>query len=609
MRRKPFHAIFAPSVSRHAALRSSRSVSKSASKAPPRAPMPRDSSCLHRGSALLAAFIQRCRDIISARRASKTYPSAAAPNAPSSTRRKDALFPALSQRCFSAERSSAFRRAAAVLAVALSARRASKTHPSAAAPNAPSSIRRKGTLFPAFSQRCFSADRSSVFRRAISAPTIALSARRASGTHPIAAAPNAPSSPRRKDALFPAFSQCCFSADRSSAFRRTAAALAVTLLTALPAPAEEDDFAGVLAIVNGQALPSAEAQAQFDDYAPFFVSFGQGDALDALRREIARAAVRRALILDDCRRLGIEADEHDLAELRAQADADYAVMLKAQCDIQPGADAGVRLAAAEEALAKSNITAASLYARTLDDLLIARHYAFVTDGVSIDESELRDAYIERCAAQRAAYAQCPALFERAMLAGEIVCFVPQGARRIRHMLILADPDDQAALSELLARKADANAAETDALIAEQAAPLLERADMLRKRLDAGESFASLMAEYRDDARIRPSPFTGGEYGYVAQSGCLWDDALRAAALALAEPGDVSAPVITPLGVHLLQHAGDMTEGAVDFESVRARLEEELIDQAKKRAYEARIAALFDMADIIWYDDRLSYPEP
>lgn len=513
--------------------------------------MPRDSNCLHRGSALLAAFIQRCRDIISARRASKTYPIAAAPNAPSSTRRKGALFPVLLQRFFSAERSSAFRRAISALAVALSARRASGTHPSAAAP----------------------------------------------------------SSPRRKGALFPALSQRFFSAERSTAFRRAAAALAVTLLTALPAPAEEDDFAGVLAIVNGQALPIAEAQAQFDDYAPFFVSFGQGDALDALRREIARAAVRRALILDDCRRLGIEADEHDLAELRAQADADYAVMLKAQCDIQPGADAGVRLAAAEEALAKSNITAASLYARALDDLLIARHYAFVTDGVSIDESELRDAYIERCAAQRATYAQCPALFERAMLADEIVCFVPQGARRIRHILILADPDDQAALSELLARKADANAAETDALIAEQAAPLLERADMLRKRLDAGESFASLMAEYRDDARIRPSPFTGGEYGYVAQSGCLWDDALRAAALALAEIGDVSAPVITPLGVHLLQHAGDMTEGAVDFESVRARLEEELIDQAKKRAYEARIAALFDMADIIWYDDRLSYPEP
>lgn len=418
-----------------------------------------------------------------------------------------------------------------------------------------------------------------------------------------------PTLPRPKHALLSTFAQRCRGDRRSFASRHAAiAALAVALLMSLPALAESDDD-GVLAIVNGQALPIAAAQAQFDDYAPFFVSFGQGDALDALRREIARAAVRRALILEDCRRLGIDAGERDRAELRAQADADYAAMLKAQCDIQPGADAGVRLAAAEEALAKSNITAASLYARALDDLLIARHRAFVTDGISASEGDLRAAYDERCAAQRAAYTQSPAPFERAMLEGELVCFVPRGVRRIRHILILADTDDQAALSELLARKTDSNAAEIDAQINALAAPLLERADMLRERLDAGESFASLMAEYRDDSRIRPSPFTGGEYGYVAGSGPVWDDTLRAAALSLTEAGDVSAPVVTPLGVHLIQHAGDMTAGAVDFESVRARLEEELTAQAKERAYEERVAALFDMADIIWYDDRLSYPEP
>ena len=436
------------------------------------------------------------------------------------------------------------------------------------------------------------------------------SAQRTAQTPPRAADLKAPSSPRRKHALLSAFAQRYRSGKRSPASRRAIAVmLTISLLLSLPAQAEEDDTAGVLAIVNGQALPIAAAQAQFDDYAPFFVSFGQGDALDALRREIARAAVRRALILEDCRRLGIDAGERDRAELRAQAGADYAAMLKAQCDIQPGADAGVRLAAAEEALAKSNITAASLYARALDDLLIARHRAFVTDGISASEGDLRAAYDERCAAQRAAYTQSPAPFERAMLEGELVCFVPRGVRRIRHILILADTDDQAALSELLARKTDSNAAEIDAQINALAAPLLERADMLRERLDAGESFASLMAEYRDDSRIRPSPFTGGEYGYVAGSGPVWDDTLRAAALSLTEAGDVSAPVVTPLGVHLIQHAGDMTAGAVDFESVRARLEEELTAQVKERAYEERVAALFDMADIIWYDDRLNYPEP
>lgn len=436
------------------------------------------------------------------------------------------------------------------------------------------------------------------------------SAQRTAQTPPRAADFKAPSSPHSSHAHLSAFAQHRRNGRRSSASCRTIAAmLTIAFLLNLPARAEEDDTAGVLAIVNGQALPIAAAQAQFDDYAPFFVSFGQGNAMDALRREIARAAVRRALILEDCRRLGLEIDARDRAKLRAQADADYAAMLSAQCDIQSGADAGIRLAAAEEALAKSNITAASLYARALDDLLIAQHYAFIADGVSVSESELRAAYDERCAAQKAAYAQSPAQFERAMLENEIVCFIPDGARRIRHILILADTDDQAALSELLAQKTDANAAEIDAQIATLAAPLLERADMLRARLDAGESFASLMAEYRDDPRIRPSPFTGGEYGYVAESGCVWDNTLRAAALALTETGDVSAPVVTPLGVHLIQHAGDMTAGAVDFESVRIRLEEELTAQAKERAYEDRVAALFDMADIVWYDDRLSYPEP
>lgn len=447
-------------------------------------------------------------------------------------------------------------------------------------------------------------------RRAIALPTFALSAQRAPQTPSRTAKPPAPTIPRRKNTLLSAFAQHCCDGRRSPASRRaTAAMLVIALLTGLPARAEEDDTAGVLAIVNGQALPIAGAQAQFDDDAPLFVSFGLGDALDALRREIARAAVRRALILEDCRRLGIEAGEHDRAELRAQAESDYAALLKAQCGIQPGADAGVRLAAAEEALAKSHITAASLYARALEDLLIARHCAFIADGVSVSEGELRTAYDERCAAQKAVYTQSPAQFERAMLENEIVCFIPDGARRIRHILILADADDQAALSELFAQKTDANAAEIDAQISALAAPLLERADRLRERLDAGESFAALMAEYRDDPRIRPSPFTGGEYGYVAQSGCVWDDALRAAALALTEAGDVSAPVVTPLGVHLIQYAGDMAAGAVDFESVRIRLEEELTAQAKERAYEARISALFDMADIVWYDDRLSYPEP
>ena len=169
--------------------------------------------------------------------------------------------------------------------------------------------------------------RSTAFHapRSVSA---SLSVQRTLQTPPRATVPKAPSIPRRKHTLLSAFAQRYRSGRRSPASRRAIAVmLTIALLLSLPALAAADDTAGVLAIVNGQALPIAGAQAQFDDYAPFFVSFGQGDALDALRREIAHATVRRALILEDCRRLGIEADEHDRADLRAQADADYAAML------------------------------------------------------------------------------------------------------------------------------------------------------------------------------------------------------------------------------------------------------------------------------------------
>ena len=388
-----------------------------------------------------------------------------------------------------------------------------------------------------------------------------------------------------------------------------AAALILALFAGASVAQADDDAENVLAVVNGQALPIAEAQAQFDYYAPLYVTFGQNDALDKLRRDIARAAVQRALILADCRRLGIEADARDREALHLQAQTDYAALLEGQCAVQKGTDGGTRLAEAEKTLAASGITAASLYARALEDLLIARHESFVTAGIQIDEEALRAAYEARLLAQKAAYSQSPTLFERAMLKGETVCYIPAGARRIRHILILADTDDRETLSELFVQRTSAaNPAEIDAQIAETAAFLLDRADMLLARLNAGESFAALMAEYQNDSRIRPSPFTGGEYGYVAESGPVWEDALRAAALSLRQIGEVSAPIVTPLGVHLIQHAGDLEQGAVAFEAVRIRLEEELTQQAKEQAYEERITALFESADIIWYDDRLEYPE-
>lgn len=391
------------------------------------------------------------------------------------------------------------------------------------------------------------------------------------------------------------------------------AALMVALAIGLPSSLAEDSLTGVLAIVNDTSLPIEDAQRQFDYYAPLYDEFDQGDALDALRRVLACSAVRRFLILSDCRRLGLEMDDAEKTALRRETDAELQRLLHAQMhsSLSDETASGLTLSAAEVCLARNGLTAETLFDRALEDTLIERHLEFVTGGIQVDEDALYAAFEARAAAQQAAYAQNPALLEHDVLMDEIICFIPDGTRRVMHMLILADEDEQRLLEVCLTQCAQADEDSRDALneqLALLAAPLLERAEPLAERLKNGESMAALKTLYEGDSRILFSPLTGGEYSYVAQTGSLWEDALRSAAQSLEKSGDVSEPIITALGVHLIQLVDVPSPGPVDYLSVRSRLEEELTGQARQAAYERHICALFDAADILWYDDNLAYPD-
>lgn len=394
---------------------------------------------------------------------------------------------------------------------------------------------------------------------------------------------------------------------------RRAAMLALALMLSLPAALSEEETKSILAIVNGTALPIEDAQRQFDYYAPLYDEFDQGDALDALRREMARSAVRRFLILSDCRRLGLEMDDAEKAALRLQTDAEFQRILHAQLTVSPDDEqAGLTLAVAEVCLARNGITAETLFTRAVEETLISRHREFVTGDIYIDEDSLYAAFEERASLQKAAYEQDPARFEHDLLCDEIICCIPEGTRRILHMLILADADDQRALEACLSEYAHADECDRDALTEQLytlAAPLLERAAPLTQRLQNGESMATLMALYEDDSRILSSPWTSRECCYVARDGSLWEEPLRSAAQSLEKVGDFSEPIVTALGVHLIQLAELPSAGnVVDYASVRSRLEEELTAEARRAAYESTISALFDAADILWYDDNLAYPD-
>ena len=94
---------------------------------------------------------------------------------------------------------------------------------------------------------------------------------------------------------------------------------------------------------------------------------------------------------------------------------------------------------------------------------------------------------------------------------------------------------------------------------------------INEKLAAGESFEALAKEYSED--VGSADF-GGDLGYT--SGDTFPESFETALAALAVD-EVSAPVATDSGTHLIKLL-DIQEQIVDFDSERARIEQELISE-------------------------------
>ena len=132
-------------------------------------------------------------------------------------------------------------------------------------------------------------------------------------------------------------------------------------------------------------------------------------------------------------------------------------------------------------------------------------------------------------------------------------------RKLSHILIAADMDK-----------------ETEAKAA------LAKAEGLRQRTASGEDFAKLAKENSDD---KESAVKGGDLGQVNKD--AMDPSFSAAALVLAK-GEVSQPVKTPFGYHLIKVTELIPATTKKFEEVRAELEKSYRhNAAENKFYDAK----------------------
>ncbi len=141
--------------------------------------------------------------------------------------------------------------------------------------------------------------------------------------------------------------------------------------------------------------------------------------------------------------------------------------------------------------------------------------------------------------------------------------------RVRHILLTWKPmgttDDKAAIRE-------------------QMKPILERAR-------AGEDFAELAREFSDDYATRQN---GGDTGLFKRGEMA--PAFEAAAFVL-KPGEISDPVETPFGVHILKLEEHKEAYLLPLDEIREKLRDHMREERMEAAVEQEIVRLREQGEV------------
>jgi parvulin-like peptidyl-prolyl isomerase len=175
--------------------------------------------------------------------------------------------------------------------------------------------------------------------------------------------------------------------------------------------------------------------------------------------------------------------------------------------------------------------------------------------------------------QRTAYTSDPAAFEAAQSAyeagtGTMPLYVPEGYVRVKHILV----DDEATANDLV------------------------------KRIDAGEDFDALMAEYGTDPGMQAEP--NKTLGYLLGESTSFVPEFKAAGLALVNVGDHSAPVKSQFGYHIIKLVEKLQSGDRAFETVKDAYMAGTLQTLKQEAYEAEVERWTQEAEIVSYVGRI-----
>lgn len=374
----------------------------------------------------------------------------------------------------------------------------------------------------------------------------------------------------------------------------------------LSATLPEDIDPVVVAEFDGGTLMSSEVIPAYNDQLTNRIFSGE-DAAEVAQdtlNDVMADLVADKLVAAKAEELGLTTlTDEDLSQIDAEAARSFEVLLTDYIAFALNGE-GDRESAAQRLAEESGVTAETIAQSLKADWWSRKYFDYVVKDVAVTDEEARARYDELLADQRQAFAENPEAFEGAHLAGDVIVYRPEGYRAVRDVLFALSAED-AAEAARLADQLEQGAADEDAKAQLDAlyAPLEAKAQEAEQKLADGTAFSTLMDEYGCSEAIRSEPLRTEGF-YVSDHSYVNSTEFVEGSMMLERPGQVTAPLRSGYGVHLVEYVGDVTSGEVPFEEAMEAVRAEALKTKQEAYYAQQRQALLAGANVKYYPERL-----
>ena len=438
--------------------------------------------------------------------------------------------------------------------------------------------------------------------------------------------------------------------------------LALTMLLsgcALITVDTQKDNARVIVDVNGETVTKAVIHAAVDNQIStyeyynqlYYTYYGISDVYStdetAITADVIDAYVQQLVCQQKAKELGLyEMTEEEQAEVEENGKTNYDSFLESVVSTyMPGTtlEGDELTAAAEKYVADNGVatvdgrsTLADFVASAADEKALEKLSDYIIKDVTVSDEEIQADFDAKVETAKASYEADISAYGTDVSNGATVYYAPAGYRMVKHILVKISEEDsadtaekQSALVECENALADAQAAleaaaedaDKDALQAavdeaqkakDEALVVYvdaqtggmnkakEKADEIYNQLvNEGADFDALLAEYNED--------TGEpEQGYaICEGNTTFVESFTNGAMALENVGDVSEPVESSYGYHIIKYVAAVEEGPVDIETVKEGISSALLSTKQNDVTNQTIAQYVSEAKVKTYPERMN----